>query len=132
MQKMKSIKLSGILNILKCCLLGVVVTLVGIVILALVLKFTDLNSFVVGYLNDIVKAISLFVVIICLKRISEEKLLLKSIIAGCVYTLISFIIFSVLNGSFVINLSLIYDLLFAVIVSVLISIILNVLKRKTI
>lgn len=132
MQKVKSFSLSGVVNILKCCLLGVVVTLVGIVILAFVLKFVDLSSTMINYINDIIKGLSIFVIMLCIKKHSSDKLILKAIGAGIIYALLTFIIFSILNGSFVFNLAFVYDLLFSVIVAVLITIIINILKRKTI
>ena len=132
MQKFKSIKWSFILNILKCCLLGIVVTLIGIVIFAVVLKFVDLNSTVISYVNDIIKGVSIFIMMLCIKKLGEEKLLIKSIFAGILYAVLSFIVFSILNGGFAFNLAFIYDLLFAVIVAVLISIIFKILQTKTV
>lgn len=132
MEKVKSFKFLNILNILKCCLLAILITLIGIVILAVVLKFANLNLTVISYINDIIKAISIFIMILCIKRAGEEKLLLKAILAGAIYSVFSFTIFSILNGGFVFNLGFVYDLLFAIIVAVITSIILNILKRKTI
>lgn len=132
MQKMKSFNLSDVVNILKCCLLGIVITLVGIVALAFVLKFVDLSSTTINYINDIIKGLAIFVIMICIKKHNPDKLLLKSVVAGSIYAFLTFVIFSILNGSFVFNLAFVYDLLFSVIVAVLITIIINILKRKTI
>ena len=132
MNKVKSFNLSGVVNILKCCMLGVVVTLVGIVVLAFVLKFVDLSSTMINYINDIVKVLAIFVIMLCIKKHNPDKLILKSIGAGLVYALLTFIIFSILNGSFALNLAFVYDLLFSVIVAVIVTIIINILKRKTI
>ena len=132
MEKVKSFKGSSFLNILKCCLVAILITLIGIVILAVVLKFVDLNSTTINYINDIVKGVAIFIMMLCIKRNNEEKLLLKAILAGAIYALLSFVIFSILNGSFMLNLGFVYDLLFSVIVAVIASIILNILKRKTI
>jgi len=131
MEKVKSFKFSNLINIIKCCLLAILFTLIGIVILAVVLKFADLNSVAISYINDVIKAISIFVMMLCIKKSGEEKLLLKAILAGAIYAVLSFVIFSVLNGSFTFNLGFLYDLLFAIIVAVIVSIILNILKRKT-
>ena len=131
MEKVKSFKFSNFINILKCCLLAILIKLIGIVILAVVLTFADLNSVAISYINDVIKAVSLFIMMLCIKKNGEEKLLLKAIFAGSIYALLSFVIFSVLNGMFIFNLGFLYDLLFAVIVAVIVSIILNILKRKT-
>lgn len=132
MQKLKSLNMSGILSIIKCVLLGIITTLIGIVVFAIVLKFTDLSSGVITWINNIIKALSIFVMMSAIKKANGDKLILKSIIAGIMYALLSFIIFSIMNGSFNFGLSFVYDLLFAVIVSAIVSIILNLLSRKNI
>lgn len=131
MKKLKSINWSSFITILKACLLGIVCTLVGVVVFAIVLKFTDLPTKYISFINDVVKILSLFVVIMIISKKTEGKLLLKSIIAGIIYSFLSLIIFSALNGGLSINASIIYDLLFAIVSSVLITIIVNVLSRKT-
>ncbi len=130
MQKLKSIKLSGIMPILKASLIAIVTTLLGIVIFAIVLKFADIPSGVVNYINDIIKALSVFVMVLFIKKMSGEKLLVKSLIGGLVYALLAFIIFSILNGGFNFNMSFIYDLLFTLIVSLVASVIFNIMGRK--
>ncbi len=131
MQKLKSFNWSGILSIIKCCLVGIVTTLIGIVFFAIVLKFADFSSTIINYVNNVIKTLAIFIMILCLKRRGEDKLLIKSIIAGALYSLLSFIVFSVINGGFTFNLSFLYDLLFAVIVSVIAAVVVNItFKRK--
>lgn len=129
MQKIK-FNFSGFISILKCVLIGIVSTLIGIVIFSVVLKFADLSSKIISYINDIIKIFSIFIMIMCVKRSNGEKLLLKSLFAGVLYAVLTFVIFSVLNGGFMFNLSFIYDLLFAVIASAIVSVIINILNRK--
>ncbi len=130
MQKLKSIKLSGIMPILKACLLGIVTTLLGIVIFAVVLKFADIPSGVVSYINDVIKALSIFVMVFFIKKMSGEKLLIKALVGGLLYAVLAFVIFSILNGGFSFNMSFVYDLLFTLIVSVVVAVILNVIGKK--
>ena len=132
MQKIKSINWSDVLTLIKCCLIGIVATLIGVVIFAFVLKFANLPSTFVSYINDIIKGFGIFITIMCLKRVDDGKLLLKSIFAGIIYAMLTFVIFSILNGGFIVNLSFLYDLLFAVIVAVISAVIINVLKHKTV
>jgi len=132
MQKIKSLNWSGLLSIIKCCLIGIVATLIGVVIFAFVLKFADLPTTFISYINDVIKAFGIFIMVMCLKKSNTEKLLIKAVFAGLIYSLLSFIIFSVLNGNFVLNISFLYDLLFAVIVAVISAVIINVLKHKTV
>ena len=130
MNKIKSFRWTGLLNIIKCCMLGIITTLIGIVFFAIVLKFTDFSNVIISYVNDVIKALSIFVMIICLKKKGEDKLLLKAIFVGILYAVLSFVVFSIINGQFVFNLSFLYDLLFAVIVSVIASVIVNITFKR--
>ncbi len=130
MQKIKSLNFSGLISIIKCCLIGIIFTLAGIVAFAVVLKFVDVPSNAIGYINDVIKGISIFVMVLFLKKGSNEKLLLKSALGGIVYAVLSLIIFSILNGSFSFNLTVVCDLVFALIVAIVASIIVNVLSKK--
>ena len=131
MDNVKPSILSSFLAILKACLIGLVVTLLGIVLFAIVLKFVDLSSNIIGYINDAIKAISLFVTVLIIKKANNGKLLLKSIVAGVIYAVLTFIIFSILNGQVVFNMSVLYDLLFSIITAIIVSVIVNLLNRKS-
>lgn len=131
MEKIKSFKFLNILNIIKSCLVAILITIVGIIILAFVLKFVDLNSIIISYANDAIKAIALFVMMLFIKKKDDNKLILKALLGGVVYALLCFVIFSIFNGNFILNMGFVYDLLFAIIVAVLASIIINILKRKS-
>ena len=130
MQKLKSINWSGFLSILKSCLIGIVVTLIGIVFFAIVLKFADLNSTVITAVNNIIKALTIFFMVFFLKKSGNGKLIVKALVAGLIYAVLSFLIFSIMNGGFMFNLSILYDLLFALIVSVIAAVILNLTSKK--
>ena len=132
MQKIKSFKLGGFLNIIKCSLIGIIVTLIGTVIFAFVLKFADLSSTIISYINDVIKLFSIFIMVVCLKKTGGDRLFIKAIFAGMIYALLCFLIFSILNGGFVLDLSFVYNLLFAVIVSAIVSVIINIINRKNV
>ncbi len=129
MNKIKSIS-SSILPILKSVLIGLVVTLVGVVAFAVVLKFADVGSSVVAYVNDVIKAIAIFFTVFVLKKKGVNQLLVKSIIAAVLYAVLSFVIFSILNGGFKFNITFLYDLLFAIIVAVIASVVLNLVRKN--
>lgn len=130
MQKIK-INFSNLGLIVKSALIGIVSTLLGIVVFSVVLKFVDLSSITISYVNALIKAISIFVTILCIKRKGVNKLLFNSVLAGIVYAILSFVIFSILNGQFILNMSVVVDLLFAIIVSIISAVIFSTLKRKT-
>lgn len=132
MSKLKSLNFSGVLSVIKSALLGVIFTLIGIVVFSVLLKFVDVSSSLVGYINDAIKAISIFLMVANIKRKNSERLLIKAIFSGIAYAILTFLIFSILNGSFILNLSFLFDVLFILAVSVIVSVVLNVLNRKTV
>ena len=129
MQKIK-FNFSNILTLVKCALIGLVATLLGIVVFSVTLKFADLSNLVISYVNDIIKAFSIFIMVMCIKRKSGDRLMFKALFAGIIYAILSFVIFSILNGQFVLNMTFVYDLLFAVIASAIVSVIINILNNK--
>ena len=130
MQKLKSLTWGGFLSIIKCCMIGILVTLVGLILFAVVLKFVDLSSNIIGYINDALKAVSIFVMLFCIKKTNGDKLIIKSIFAGLLYAVLSLIIFAILNKGFAFNMTILYDFLFALIVSVIVAIIINLIHKK--
>ena len=130
MQKIKSLNWSGFLSIIKCCMIGILTTLIGLIIFAVILKFVDLSTNIIGYVNDAIKAVSIFVMLFCIKKTNGDKLILKSIFAGLLYAVLSLIVFAILNKGFSFNLTILYDILFALIVSVIVAIIINLLYKK--
>lgn len=130
---MKKLKLdfSKVGLYVKVALIGIVSTLVGVLIFSVVLKFIDVSSKAISYINDLIKGLSIFVMVLCLKKASENNLLIKAIITSVIYSILCYIVFSILNGKLVFNMSLIYDILFGAVVAVIVSVIVNILKRKT-
>ncbi|MBE7076739.1 MAG: TIGR04086 family membrane protein [Clostridiales bacterium] len=126
MQKLKSLKL---FSLVKAGLLGIVITLIGMVLFAVVLKFTNLDTKTISYINDVIKAVSIFFVVLLVKRLNG-RLLINGAISGLIYGLLCFLVFSILNGGFEFNLSFVWDLLFAVLVGIIASVIVNVMSRK--
>lgn len=129
MQKTK-FNFLNILTLVKCALIGIVATLLGIVIFSVVLKFADLSNLIISYVNDVIKAFAIFIMVMCIKRKSGERLMLKALFAGILYAIFSFLIFSILNGKFALNMTFVYDLLFSVIASAIVSVIINILNSK--
>lgn len=121
---------SGFLNILKAVLFAIVITLLCIVIFAVVLKFADLPISVVSYVNNGIKILALLFAILFVKKSNSEKLLIKSIFTGLIYAILTFLIFSIFNGGFSFNVSIIFDILYSVVVAIILAVILNVTSKK--
>ncbi len=131
MQKTK-LKFQGLFSVIKCCLLGIVFTLVGTVVLAVVLKFVDISSGIIDYINNAIKGLSIFFMLLCMRKVNNERLFSRSILAGLLYAGLSFIIFSALNGGFIFDLSIVSDVVFALIVSIISAVIINLFQKKSV
>ena len=130
MEKIRSFNLNKILSYLKSALIGIATTLIFFVIFAVVLKFVDVPSGVVGYVNDIIKVLSIFLMMFFMKRFNDGKFIIKGAICGLIYGILTYVIFSIINGDFMFDMSLVFDLLFAVVVGVISAVILNLMSHK--
>jgi len=131
MQKTK-LNFQGLFSVIKCCLLGIVFTLVGTVVLAVVLKFVDISSGIIDYINNAIKGLSIFFMLLCMRKVNNERLFSRSILAGLLYAGLSFVIFSALNGGFIFDLSIVSDVVFALIVSIISAVIINLFQKKSV
>ncbi|MBQ7880825.1 MAG: TIGR04086 family membrane protein [Clostridia bacterium] len=129
-EKLKKINLSSIVNILKASLIGVVVSILLVLLFAFVLKFVDLNSGIISIVDQIIKIISIFVAVTIASRVNGEGLLVKGIVIGAVYSIITFIVFSILNGTVNFGPAIFTDIIFAGLVGGITAILLNIIKKK--
>lgn len=106
-------------NILKGSLISVSISLVLILIFALLIKFFSIPDAAIQPVNQVIKIISiLFGVLIGLKKFPQKGLLTGALI-GLIYTILAFLIFSLLGSTFSFNASLFVDMFFAIIVGAL-------------
>ena len=129
-EKLKKINLTTIINVLKASLVGVVVSILLVLLFAFVLKFVDLNSGTISLVDQIIKVLSVFIAIVMLNKANDESLLLKGILVGAVYSIITFIVFSILNGGFNVGLGVLTDIAFSALVGGVSAILLNIIKKK--
>lgn len=128
-EKLKNISLANVASILKASLIGVIVSILLVLLFAFVLKFVNLNSNTIAIVDQIIKIISIFIAIAALNK-SVDNLLVKAIVAGAVYAIITFIVFSVLNGGFNLGVGLISDIAFSALVGGVSAIAINIVKKK--
>ena len=84
------IKFSNIFSLIKCSLLGVVFTLLGTVLFAVVLKWVDLSNLAIDYINNAIIGLSILFMVMCMNKMSIDSLIRRSLFAGLLYGLISF------------------------------------------
>lgn len=129
-EKLKKINLSSIINILKASLIGVVVSILLVLLFAFVLKFVDLNSNTISLVDQIIKILSILVAVIILNRLNSEGLLIKGLLTGAVYSILTFIVFSILNGGVNFSIAIFTDVIFSALVGGVVAILLNMLRKK--
>ena len=119
-----------ILALLKGTFVSLLISLVGILIFALFLKFVDISDGWIMPINQIIKVLSIFFGVKSMIKYSEGKGFAKGLVLGLVYTIFAFIIFSLLSSSFVFDVTLLFDTLFGAIIGIICGIICVSTKRS--
>ncbi len=103
-------------NILKGSLIAVSISLILILLFAVLIKLTNIPDVAISPVNQVIKIISIFFgCFLCLKKLPQKGLLTGSFV-GMLYTVLAFLIFSLLGGTFSFNLTLLSDIIFATII----------------
>ena len=107
---------NAIFQILKGILVAVCFSLIGILLFALSLRFFDMSDLGIKIVNQIIKTLSILSgCFVCLKA-DRKNGLVKGILISVLYTIVSFFLFSILNGEFSFSVSILFDLLFSFVV----------------
>ena len=119
------------LNILNGSFVALSVSLVGILIFAFFIKYVAVPTEAIKPVNQVIKGISLLVgTFVALKKVNQMGLI-NGLLIGLCYTVIAFLVFSILDGNFEFNKTLVNDLLFGGIIGGICGVIAVNLKRKT-
>lgn len=108
---LKENKHNGILKLISGVAVGICVTLIGILLFAVVIRFVGIDDKFIFPINQIIKGISLFVAMFVALKGNKENGLYKGLIVGFAYYVISFLVFAILQGKFGVSLSNLYDLI---------------------
>ncbi len=99
--------------IIKGGLFALIISIFAILLFAIILKFVNMSDLTVKIINQIIKVLSIFLGCFIALRKNGKLGLYKGIIIGLIYTVISFLVFSMLDGNFSFSSSIVYDLLFS-------------------
>ena len=121
---------SFLLAIIKGSLIALCISLVGILIFAFILKFASISDKAIRPINQIIKGVSVLVGVFVAMRKVDKMGLVGGILIGLVYTILAFVVFSILDGNFEFNLTLLNDLLFGGIMGAICGIIAVNVKRR--
>ena len=123
-------KVPFFVSVLKGSLIALSVCLIGILIFAFVLRTFTISDSVIRPVNQVIKIISiLFGVFLGLKK-SSDMGLVSGLVIGLLFTIISFVSFSILDGNFDFGISLLNDCLFGSIIGGICGIIAVNFRKK--
>ena len=125
----KKFNLSSMVNIIKASLIGVIISILLVLGFAFVLKFVDMGSGTISIIDQIIKIISIFVALTMLNKSNGDHLLIRGLLIGIMYSILTFVVFSALNGGFNINMAIFSDILFSTLVGGASAMIINLFKR---
>lgn len=122
---------NGLLGaVLKGVLCAVCVSLALVLVFAFLLKFTNIPESVIKPINQVIKGVSVFVgVFVGMKKLKELGLV-SGLLIGLAYTIMAFLIFSILGGSFNFDLTFLTDIVFGGVIGSICGIICVNLKKS--
>ena len=113
---------------LKAVLIAVITTMVAVLLFAVVLKFLDISNTAILTTNQIIKIAS--ILLACFIVNKKHKInMLKGLIIGITYTIIAYLVFSILSSDFGMDISFLYNLLFSAVIGLISGIIVKGIKR---
>ena len=88
--------------------IALIISLILVVIAAFAIKLFSINDSAIVIINQVIKGLSIFLAgIFCLKLPNNGWL--RGFILGLIYVLLAFVVFSLLSGEFVFDLTLLND-----------------------
>lgn len=119
-----------IFNFIKSVFASLCLSLILILIFAFILKYVSISDNTIKIINQVIKIISVLYGIIVLSKKDKTSLFFKGILIGVVYGALSYIIFSLLSGSFNIDITTLNDVAFNGVIGAIIGLFANILTKK--
>lgn len=117
-------------NILIGTMIALCISLVLVLVFAFLLKFTNIPDTAITPVNQVIKGVSVFIgVFIGLKK-SKELGLVSGLLIGFIYTILAFLVFSILSGCFMIDFTLLTDVIFGAVIGAICGIICVNIKKS--
>lgn len=120
---------NNILGLLKGTFWAISVSLLCVLIFAFIIKFTALSESLISPINQGIKIVSILCGTIIMSKKIHNNGWLWGLLLGASYTILAFLIFSILDGHLEFGLSLLNDTLFGSISGLISGIIAFAIKR---
>ena len=117
--------------LLKGTLIALCISLILVLVFAFLLKFTNIPDSAIVPINQVIKGASIFFGVFIGMKKSKELGLVCGLLIGVCYTLLAFLVFSILSGSFVADLTLLTDLVFGAVIGAICGIICVNIKKSS-
>ena len=122
-------KKGNVKPIIKGVLVALAISLVAILLFAFLLRWTNISDSLIAPVNQVIKGVSIFLgVFFGLKKVKQNGII-NGLIIGFLYTIVAFLVFSLLDGAFCFDKSLLNDMLFGTIIGAICGIICVNLKK---
>lgn len=119
------------LTVLKGSLVALSISLVSILIFAFFIKYVAVPTNAIKPINQVIKGLSLLIgTFVALKKVDKMGLI-NGLLIGLAYTVLAFVVFSILDGHFEFTKSLVNDLLFGGLIGGICGVITVNFRRKT-
>ena len=123
-------KFAFLIAIVKSALVALSVSLIAVCIFAFALRFLNISVELIQPINQVIKIASVLVGVFIGFKSLKEMGLVAGFFAGLTYTVLAFIVFSLLNGGFCFDKSLINDILFGGIAGAIAGVVSVNLKKR--
>lgn len=120
---------NSLLCLIKGIFVAILISLVGILAFALVIKFFNISQNLIQPINQVIKFLSILIGVNSMFKNCTNRNLLLACLMGAVYTIVALIIFNLLNSSFNFDLSLLTDCLFGAIAGFISGVISKILMK---
>lgn len=127
---LNKIKKNNMMLYVRGTLIAVSVSLVGILIFAFLIRFLGISDSMIMPVNQVIKIVSIFVGVWFALRSNKEKGAVRGIIIGLAYTMLAYLVFSILSGSFTLGLTTLTDILFGAIIGAICGVIIVNIKNR--
>ena len=107
---MTKINKSDIFDLLRSVLISLLISVIGVIILALIVKFADLSDGVITGVNIAVRVIAILLGMLIGVR-AGRYFIAKGTAAGCIFALITYLLSTLLAGGFTSSGMTLYDAL---------------------
>ena len=115
--------------IVKGVFVALAVSLVSILLFAFLLRWTNISESLIAPVNQVIKGVSIFLgVFFGLKKVKCNGII-NGLLIGFFYTILAFLVFSLLDGAFNFDRSLLNDLIFSLVTGAICGIICVNLKK---